>query len=135
MYNKKLIDDIILKDDKIIIEYESGIKRVIKDKYIVEYLRNNGCYVYCINNAIRKRKIYIKNKNRLTFNKFMTILENNNNGFYNSYNYQNGCLYFLSSPLSNELKNKLLKAFNNIDFFSSQCQYAPEIKTDCIFIK
>lgn len=139
MYNKKLINNVILENDKIILKYESGIKKVIKDKYIVAYLQynnfNKAYYIECINDALYLRNNYFKNKNKLTFNKFIKILENNNNSYYKFDTYHNGFLYFLNKPLSNELKQKLCKAFNNIELFISQCQYAPEIKTSCIFIK
>lgn len=44
-----------------------------------------------------------------------------------------GTLYKLSRPLSDNDKTELLK-WKNIRLFISQCQYAPEIKNNAVFV-
>lgn len=143
MYNKNLIKSIKLQEGLIILQYQNGIIKKLEDKYLVSYLKynnfNKNYWIECINEAIQVRNNYYKNKNKLTFKKLVKILENNNNGYYNYQNYKidnkKGCLYYLSKPINNEFKEKLSKAFNNIQFFISECQYAKEIKRNVIFIE
>lgn len=71
---------------------------------------------------------------KLSFSKFVQLLENNNNGYYQFQDIKDGCIYWLSEKPTESLINEL-KSFNNVEMLISQCQYAPEIKTSCIFIK
>ncbi len=143
MYNKNLIKSVKLEEKSIVLQYQSGIIKKLEDKYLVSYLKcnnfNKNYWIDYINEAIQVRNNYYKNKNKLTFKKLVKILENNNNGYYNYQSYKidnkKGCLYYLSKPINNEFKEKLSKAFNNIKFFISECQYAKEIKRNIIFIE
>lgn len=143
MYNKNLIKSVKLEEKSIVLQYQSGIIKKLEDKYLASYLKcnnfNKNYWIDYINEAIQVRNNYYKNKNKLTFKKLVKILENNNNGYYNYQSYKidnkKGCLYYLSKPINNEFKEKLSKAFNNIKFFTSECQYAKEIKRNVIFIE
>ena len=44
-----------------------------------------------------------------------------------------GYLYFMCDKLTNDVKEKVLK-YNNTKLFISVCQFAPEIKHNCIFV-
>lgn len=44
-----------------------------------------------------------------------------------------GVLYKIDRMLTSDEKKKLAE-FGNVRFYVSQCQYAPEIKTSCIFL-
>ena len=45
-----------------------------------------------------------------------------------------GYMYYLSEQLSNNDKNILKEKYNNIDFYIVSPEYAPEIKTNIIFL-
>lgn len=45
-----------------------------------------------------------------------------------------GCLYFLCDNLTNEEKQTFESTYNNVTFFISEKQYAPELKTTVIFL-
>lgn len=44
-----------------------------------------------------------------------------------------GILYFMCDKLTDAQKADILK-YNNTKLFISACQYAPEIKSNCIFV-
>lgn len=44
-----------------------------------------------------------------------------------------GTLYTLEKPLTDEDK-RFLTSWKNVDLFISQCQYAPELKHNAVFI-
>ena len=44
-----------------------------------------------------------------------------------------GTLYTLEKPLTDDDK-KFLTSWKNVDLFISQCQYAPEIKYNAVFL-
>lgn len=88
----------------------------------------------------------MRKKEKLDFYSFVKYLENINNSFYshgrntlertledNSVIKIRGFLYKISKPLTDEQKEYLLK-FKNVKLFNSQCQYAPEIKHNAVFI-
>jgi hypothetical protein len=45
-----------------------------------------------------------------------------------------GTLYKLCKPLKNEEKEALLNKYNNVVLYIAQCQYAPEIKHNAVFV-
>ena len=60
-----------------------------------------------------------------TFYKYNRYIDNKGN---------KGYIYYLSEKLSDNDKNILKKKYNNIDFYIATTEYAPEIKTDIIFL-
>lgn len=85
-------------------------------------------------------------KEKLDFYSFVKYLESINNDFYssgrntlermledNSLVKIRGTLYKISKPLTDEQKEYLL-GFKNIKLFITQCQYAPEIKHNAVFL-
>ena len=76
-------------------------------------------------------------KRKLTFSEMCKRF-----AYYDFFNYQftktdgtvvRGILYKLDRMLTDTEKKELEK-FGNVRLFVSQCQYAPEIKTSCIFL-
>lgn len=139
MYNEKIIDNVRILDDKIVLYYESGRIREIKEKAVVLYTNNNKFShrykVNAINEYIQLLKDYKKEKNKLTFNKFMKILKLNNNSYYDfkytRLNGQAGYTYVLSKKMNMEVFN----CFDNIRIGIRQCVQAPEIQNNIIFIQ
>ena len=60
-----------------------------------------------------------------TFYKYNRYIDNKGN---------KGYIYYLSEKLSNNDKDMLKEKYNNIDFYIANPEYAPEIKTDIIFL-
>lgn len=76
-------------------------------------------------------------KRKLTFSEMCKKI-----AYYDFYDYQitktdgtvvRGIMYKLDRMLTDIEKEELTK-FGNVRLFVSQCQYAPEIKTSCIFL-
>lgn len=60
-----------------------------------------------------------------TFYKYNRYIDNKGN---------KGYIYYLSEKLSNNDKDILKEKYNNIDFYIVSPQYAPEQKTNIIFL-
>jgi hypothetical protein len=76
-------------------------------------------------------------KRKLTFSEMCKSI-----AYYDFFNYSitktdgtvvRGTMYKLDRMLT-DTEKKELKKFGNVRLFVSQCQYAPEIKTSCIFL-
>lgn len=60
-----------------------------------------------------------------TFYKYNRYIDNKGN---------KGYIYYLSEQLNNKDKNILKEKYNNIDFYIATSEYAPEQKTNIIFL-
>ena len=146
MYNYKLIDKINIYPDKsVVIKYLSGYRKTLYNKPLYFFIKNKQLdgkatkyNLEFINDYLKEIKCYNNNKNKMTFNKFIRILENNNNGFYNYLNLKHkdkkGIVYFLSNSIKRDLKNKLEKNFKNIMFLKTSSEYAPEIEKPAMIL-
>lgn len=81
-------------------------------------------------------------KIKLDYSTFHNILEAVNNGYFDSYRATitksngekvRGTAFKLEKPLTDETKAAIL-SWKNTRLFISQCQYAPELKKNLVFI-